>query len=66
MWNTKSFTSERLPLTIVAVFVTDFVADGLTNFCLFFLSLKPGSHRKIVKDYRSKTGKDQEILGESG
>ena len=29
------------------------------------LSLKPGSHRRIVKDYRSKTGKDQEILIES-
>ena len=27
---------------------------------------KPGSHRKIVKDYRPKTGKDQEILSESG
>ena len=27
---------------------------------------KPGSHRRIVKDYRSKTGKDQEILSESG
>ena len=30
-----------------------------------FHGLKPGSHRKIVKDYRSKTGKDQEILSES-
>ena len=30
------------------------------------LSLKPGSHRKIVNDYRSKIGKGQEILSESG
>ena len=29
-------------------------------------SIKPDSHRKIVQDYRSKTGKDQEILSESG
>ena len=29
-------------------------------------SLKPGSHRKIAKDYRPKPGKDQEILSESG
>ena len=28
--------------------------------------LKPGSHRKIVKDYMPKTGKDQGILSESG
>ena len=28
--------------------------------------LKPGSHRKIGKDYRPDTGKDQEILNESG
>ena len=27
---------------------------------------KPHSHRKIVKDIRSTTGKDQEILSESG
>ena len=30
------------------------------------LGLKPDSHRRIVKDYRSKTGKYQEILSESG
>ena len=28
--------------------------------------LKADSHRKIIKDYRPKTGKDQEILSESG
>ena len=28
-------------------------------------ALKPGSHRKIAKDYRPKTGKDHEILRES-
>ena len=28
--------------------------------------LKPDSHRRIVKDYRLRTGKDQEILSESG
>ena len=28
--------------------------------------LKPDSHRKIVQDYRSKTGTDQDILSESG
>ena len=28
-------------------------------------ALKPDSHRKIVKDYRPKTGKDHEILRES-
>ena len=28
-------------------------------------SLKPGSHRKIVKDYRPKTSKDHDILRES-
>ena len=27
---------------------------------------KPGTHRKIAKDYRPKRGKDQEILSESG
>ena len=27
--------------------------------------IKPGSHRKIL-DYRPRTGKDQEILSESG
>ena len=29
-------------------------------------TIKPDSHRKIVQDYRSKTGKDQGILSESG
>ena len=28
--------------------------------------LKPGSHRKIVKDYRPRTGKDKKILSQSG
>ena len=37
-----------------------FVGIGLGGY-----SLKPGSHRKIVKDYRLKTGKDHEILSES-
>ena len=27
---------------------------------------KPGSHRQIVKDYRPRTGKNQEIFSESG
>ena len=27
--------------------------------------VKPGSHRRIVKEYRSKTGKDHDILRES-
>ena len=37
------------------------------NTCLWVQNrLKPGSHRKIAKDYRPKLGKDQEILSESG
>ena len=28
-------------------------------------SLKPDSHRRIVKDYRPTTGKDHEMLKES-
>ena len=39
---------------------------GITVWCELGFSLKPGSHRRIVKDYRSKTGKDHEILSESG
>ena len=34
---------------------------GLTSHSI----LKPDSHRKIVKDYRPKTGKDHEFLRES-
>ena len=30
------------------------------------ISIKPGSHRKIVKDNSPKTGKDLEIVSESG
>ena len=33
---------------------------------LEMFKIKPGSHRRIIKDNRSKTGKDQEILSESG
>ena len=29
------------------------------------LRLKPGSHRKIAKDYRPKTGEDHKLLRES-
>ena len=39
---------------------------GRTVCDLNVMCLKPGSHRRIVKEYRSKTGKDQEILSESG
>ena len=31
----------------------------------FICSIKPGSHRKIAKDYGPKTGKDHDILRES-
>ena len=41
----------------------------LKSFCVnraLEKRVKPDSHRKIAKDYRPKTGKDQEILSESG
>ena len=58
--------------------MADFLTDFLTDFCISKVplvgggsfgvtqSLKPGSHRQIVKDNRPRTGKDQEILSESG
>ena len=33
--------------------------------CIAYSSVKPDSHRKIVKDYRPKKGKDYESLRES-
>ena len=42
------------------------LAPTLSQSSLCERAVKPGSHRKIVKDYRPKTGKNQEILGESG
>ena len=50
----------------VSVCVRVSLIPSLSQSSLCEPALKPGSHRKIVKDYRSKTSKDQEILSESG
>ena len=41
------------------------MSNGMVGGPSLKLVIKVGSHRKIAKDYRPKTGKDHEILRES-
>ena len=61
--NLRKKIGEKVGRYILSVAV-DFFGRSVIVWC--DICLKPGSHTRIVKDYRSKTGKDQEILSDSG
>ena len=58
----KILTTKSLPI-LICYYLS--LACSLPLSFLCEPGLKPGSHRKIAKDYRPKRGKDHDILRES-